>query len=67
MQDESLLRETYQAGLRRFPDSPVPRVEPMAAALRELALRDLAAAQLTAEQFVVAGPMAEAWSALPPR
>jgi NitT/TauT family transport system substrate-binding protein len=64
--DDSLLVETYQAGRRRLPESPVPQTEAIAFGLRELAQRDPAAAQFTPEQFMLPDLMAQAW-AEPPR
>jgi NitT/TauT family transport system substrate-binding protein len=63
--DEDLLLQTYRVGVNRFPASPVPRVEPIAMGLQQLALREPAAAQYKAEQFVEADDMAAAWATLP--
>jgi ABC-type nitrate/sulfonate/bicarbonate transport system substrate-binding protein len=63
--DEDLLLQTYRVGVNRFPASPVPQLEPIAMGLKQLALREPAAAQFNAEQFVLADDMAAAWAATP--
>jgi ABC-type nitrate/sulfonate/bicarbonate transport system substrate-binding protein len=63
--DEDLLLQTYRVGVNRFPASPVPQLEPIAMGLKQLAIREPAAAQFKAEQFVLADDMAAAWAAIP--
>ena len=62
--DDELLVETYRAGVGRFPDSPLPRPEPIAVGLQQLALREPAALQVSPEQFLVPEYMAEALAAV---
>ncbi len=62
--DEDLLLQTYQAGVNRFPESPVPRAEPIAMGLKQLALKQPEAAQYTADQFILPDDMAAAWASV---
>ncbi|HEY7067179.1 MAG TPA: ABC transporter substrate-binding protein [Chloroflexota bacterium] len=62
--DDELVAATYHAGIQRFPDSPVPRVEPIRAGLQQLAAQEPAALQLSPEQILAPEYMAEAVAAL---
>jgi NitT/TauT family transport system substrate-binding protein len=61
--DREVLLETYRAGLRRFPETPVPRPEPIRMGLQQLAAREPAALQFSPEQFIAPELMAEAVAA----
>ena len=63
--DDELIAATYRAGIHRFPESPVPRVEPIRAGIAQLAAQEPAALQLNPEQLIVPQYMAEAVAALP--
>jgi NitT/TauT family transport system substrate-binding protein len=58
--DQELLLETYHAGLRRFPASPVPGPKAIQQGLEQLAVREPAALGFRPEQFIVPEYMAEA-------
>ncbi|HLH24361.1 MAG TPA: ABC transporter substrate-binding protein [Chloroflexota bacterium] len=62
--DDDLLVATYRAGIHRFPDSPVPRVEPIRAGLQQLAAQEPAALQISPEQLIAPQYMADAVAAL---
>jgi NitT/TauT family transport system substrate-binding protein len=64
--DREILLETYHAGLRRFPETPVPRPEAIRQALQELGAREPAALQFSPEQFIAPEYMAEAVAARRP-
>jgi NitT/TauT family transport system substrate-binding protein len=57
---DEFLAETYRAGVGRFAQSPVPRVEPVQRGLEQLAARESVPASITAEQFIAPAYMAEA-------
>jgi NitT/TauT family transport system substrate-binding protein len=62
--DREVLLETYRAGVSRFPETPVPRLEAIRQGLDLLAEREPQARQFNPEQFVVPEYMAEAESAI---
>jgi NitT/TauT family transport system substrate-binding protein len=65
--DDELLLETYRDVAPRFPDSPVPRPEPIRTGLQQLAAREPAAPQMSPEQFIAPEYVAEALAAVGPR
>jgi NitT/TauT family transport system substrate-binding protein len=62
--DREVLLETYRAGVSRFPETPVPRLEAIRQGLDLLTEREAQARQFSPEQFVVPEYMAEAESAI---
>ena len=61
--DDELVLETYRAGVRRFPASPLPRTEPIRMGLQQLAARESAAQGVNPEQFIAPEFMAAALAA----
>jgi NitT/TauT family transport system substrate-binding protein len=62
--EEDLLVDTYRSGIQRFPASPVPEVGPIAFGLQQLAQREPAAANVSAESLLAPEMMVEAWNAI---
>jgi len=62
--DRAVLLETYHAGLRRFPATPVPGTRAVQQALEQLAAREPAALDHSPAEFVVPEYMAEAVAAV---
>src|SRR5690242_20268299 len=61
--DDEIALETYRAAQHRFPETPLPKPEPLLRGLQALAAADPAAAQATPEQFIAGDLMAEVWAA----